>query len=85
MGDDFFSASRREGQTLGIDNLDDPNVIRKIFTRAPKEYRVQMLDNVERQLTGRTFARSETREVARLNRLRRELNERHRSLLRMGR
>jgi hypothetical protein len=85
MSDDFFSASRRQGQTLGIPNLGDPDVIRQVFTRAPKEYRIAMLDNVERQLTGRTFARSETRQVARLNRLRNELNARHRSLLRLGR
>jgi hypothetical protein len=84
MGD-FFSDSEKEGRILGLDNLGDPTVMRQVFSRAVPEARVRMLLAVERQLAGKTFERSEVREVARLNRVRRELNERHRTLLRLGR
>jgi hypothetical protein len=85
MGDDFFSSSEREGRMLGIDGLGDPDTMRVVFSRATPEARVRMLANVEKQLAGKTFERSEVREVAKLNRVRRELNERHRTLLRLGR
>jgi hypothetical protein len=86
MGDDFWSCSEREGRVqLGIDGLGDPDNMRILFTRANPALRVQMLQQVENRLAGQTFARSEVREVAKLNRLRRELNERHRTLLRYGR
>jgi hypothetical protein len=86
MSDDFFSCSKREGQQqLGIDNLDDPTMMRKVFTALPPDRRLAALNSLECRLVGRTFERSEVREVAKLNRLRRELNERHRVLLRYGR
>jgi hypothetical protein len=84
MGD-FFSASEKEGRILGVDGLGDPDTMRQVFSRANPWQRVAMLANVEKQLAGKTFERSEVRAVARLNRVRRELNERHRTLLRLGR
>jgi hypothetical protein len=84
MGD-FFSDSEKEGRILGIDNLGDPDTMRQVFSRASPMQRVAMLANIEKGLAAKTFDRSETRAVAKLNRVRRELNERHRALLRHGR
>jgi hypothetical protein len=83
--DDFFRASEKEGRILGEDGLGDPDKMRQVFSRANPWQRVAMLGNIEKQLAGRTFERSETRAVAKLNRVRRELTERHRTLLRLGR
>jgi hypothetical protein len=83
MGD-FFSESEKEGRILGIDGLGDPDNMRILFSRANPAQRVAMLANIEKGLAGK-FERSETRAVAKLNRVRRELTERHRALLRHGR
>jgi hypothetical protein len=86
MSDDsFWGASKREGQLVGIDHLDDPTMMMKVFTAATPERRLGMLQNVQSHLAGKTFERSQARQVAKLADLRSKLEFRHRQLLRFGR
>jgi hypothetical protein len=84
--DDFYSASEKQGRRiLNVDGLGENREAQiKVFSHLNPDHRRTVLSGIDRELGG-THESSNLRHVAKLNRLRADLEKRHRGLLRLGR
>jgi hypothetical protein len=83
--DDFFSISTTQGERiLNVDNLgENRDLMRKVFSRLDPDHRRTVLSGMDAELARNTEL-SQLRHASKLHSLKRDLERRHRGLLRLG-